>query len=244
MIQVQSTMLTVTALEKWYGSHHVLRGIDLRVTTGEVVALMGPNGSGKSTLIKCIVGLVRPDNGDITVMNASVLDRIEQRRLLGYIPQIVRYPETLTVRELFEMLMRLRDDCRDYDRYLYDEFRIDALSSRQLGSLSGGQRQRVSAALAFYFSPMLLLLDEPTAGLDPISTETIKAKICAEKQQGKAMVITTHSPQDALELADRLIYLYDGKVRIDQSIETLMAQSRAQSLMGAIAWSLKQEGLQ
>lgn len=91
---------------------------------------------------------------------------------------------------------------------------------------------------------MLLLLDEPTAGLDPISTETIKAKICAEKQQGKAMVITTHSPQDALELADRLIYLYDGKVRIDQSIETLMAQSRAQSLMGAIAWSLKQEGLQ
>lgn len=241
---LQAAMLAVFDLEKWYGMHHVLRGINLHVSAGEVVALMGPNGSGKSTLIKCIVGLVRPDRGDITVMNASVLNGIEHRRLLGYIPQIARYPDTLTVGELFKMLMQLRSDCRNYDRYLYDELSINTLSAQQLGSLSGGQRQRVSAALAFYFSPILLLLDEPTAGLDPISTETIKAKIFAEKHQGKAIVITTHSPQDALELADRLIYLYDGKVRIDQRIENLMTQSRAQSLMGAIAWSLQHEGLE
>ncbi|MCX8051923.1 MAG: ABC transporter ATP-binding protein [Chlorobi bacterium] len=240
------TMLAVSGIEKSYGRYRVLAGVNLRLDAGEVVALMGPNGSGKSTLIKCIVGLVRPDRGTISLMGNNVFagNGIEARRAIGYMPQIARYPETMTVGELFDLIERIRSDCRIYDRELYDALRVDALRDKQLGSLSGGQRQRVSAALAFYFSPMLLLLDEPTAGLDPISTEAIKAKIIREKTLGKTILITTHGPQDALELADRLVYLFDGLVRIDRPIATLISESSAQSLMGAIAWYLQHNGVQ
>ncbi|MCX7929231.1 MAG: ABC transporter ATP-binding protein [Chlorobi bacterium] len=237
--------LTVTDLFKQYGKHRALCGVSIEFHAGEVVALMGPNGSGKSTLIKCIVGLVRPDRGTISLFGceSNIENGMKFRHAIGYMPQIARYPETMTVRELFKLLEMIRSDCSTYDRQLYNQLQIEMLQEKQLGSLSGGQRQRVSAALAFYFSPTLLLLDEPTAGLDPISTELIKSKIVQEKRQGKTIVLTTHSPNDALEVADRVVYLYDGVVRIDETIASLMVRSAATSLMGAIAWYLNQDGI-
>jgi Cu-processing system ATP-binding protein len=233
------TVLCVRGLVKWYGSFQALRGVDLQIDSGEVVALMGPNGSGKSTLIKSIVGLVHPDEGNVTILGRDTRDGIDYRRTLGYMPQIARYPETLAVGELFRMLKELRHDCSTHDSELYEQLGVVTFEHKQLGTLSGGQRQRVSAALAFYFCPLLLLLDEPTAGLDPFSTETIKAKIRAEKRQGRSFLITTHSPQDTMELADRLVYLYDGSICIDAPLESVLGTSPAPSLMGAIAWHLQ-----
>ncbi len=234
-------LLRVARLSKKYGKHTALCDVDLHINAGEIVALMGPNGSGKSTLIKSIVGLVHHDTGTIEILAHNARDGISYRQRLGYMPQVARYPETLTVSELFRMLIELRHDCTEYDVELYTELGIESLKHKQLGTLSGGQRQRVSAALAFYFAPAVLLLDEPTAGLDPISTEVIKAKIRREQQRGKAFLITTHSPQDTLELADRLVYLYDGSVRIDAPLATVLSTSQASSLMGAIAWYLQQQ---
>jgi len=239
MNQPSLPVLKVAGLTKRYGKYEALRGVDLEINAGEIVALMGPNGSGKSTLIKSIVGLVYPDRGSIQIAGHNARNGTVYRRVLGYMPQVARYPETLTVGELFRLLTELRRDCTEYDRELYDELRIESFEHKQLGMLSGGQRQRVSAALAFYFAPSVLLLDEPTAGLDPVSTETIKAKIRAEQQRGKAFLITTHSPQDAMELAHRLVYVYEGKIRIDAPLEAIMAVSASGSLMPAIAWYLQ-----
>lgn len=240
----QHTAIEVRGLTKRFGTQEVLCGVDVLMHFGEVVALMGPNGSGKSTLIKSMVGLVRPDRGSIHIAGHEASGDVSYRRSVGYMPQIARYPETLTVAELFNMLMQLRSDCNSYDLQLYEQLNIASLASKQLGVLSGGQRQRVGAALAWYFSPTIVLLDEPTAGLDPISTETIKAKIAHERAQGKCIVITTHSPQDALELADRLVYLYEGKICIDLPLEQLLTDAATTSLMGAIAWHLQREVLQ
>lgn len=242
--QGQNAAIVVRGLTKRFGAQEVLRGVDVSMHFGEVVALMGPNGSGKSTLIKSIVGLVRPDGGSIHVAGHQVYGDVSYRRSVGYMPQIARYPETLTVAELFHMLTQLRSECNDYDLQLFEQLNIGSFASKQLGVLSGGQRQRVGAALAWYFSPTILLLDEPTAGLDPISTETIKAKIARERAQGKCLVITTHNPHDALELADRLVYLYEGEIWIDLPLEQLLDNAATTSLMGAIAWHLQQESTQ
>jgi Cu-processing system ATP-binding protein len=233
--------IEIQGLGKRYGTHHVLSNVSVAFRVGEVIALMGPNGSGKSTLIKSIVGLVHPDKGSIRIMGHELLDGITYRRSIGYMPQIAQYPETLAVGELFSMFARLRDDCSHFDYELYDELGIRELETKQLRVLSGGQRQRVSAAFAWFFSPTILLLDEPTAGLDPISTEKIKAKIVRERMQGKCIVMTTHSPQDALELADRIVYLYEGNLRIDMPLAQLLEIAPASSLMGTIAWYLQRD---
>lgn len=237
--QGQYAAIEVCGLTKRFGAQEVLRGVDVSMHYGEVVALMGPNGSGKSTLIKSMVGLVRPDSGSIRIAGHEVDGDVSYRRVVGYMPQIARYPETLTVAELLHMLTQLRGECNSYDLQLYEQLNIGNFESKQLGMLSGGQRQRVGAALAWYFSPAILLLDEPTAGLDPISTETIKDKIASERARGNCIVITTHSPQDAVELADRLVYLYEGKVFIDMPLEQLLDSAATTSLMGAIAWYLQ-----
>lgn len=231
--------ISITGLEKWYRKHHVLRGVTIELKAGEIVALMGPNGSGKSTLMKCIVGLVQPSAGSITVCGVDIHKDSTYRAWIGYMPQIVRYPESLTVKELFATVAQLRDAHSDFlDRSLYDQLCIHDLEHKSLGSLSGGQRQRVNAALAFYFSPNILLLDEPTAGLDPVSNEIVKERMIADKQRGTTILMTTHSPQDVLDVADRVVYLYEGRVAINKGIEDLLAQSGSTSLMKAIAFHL------
>ncbi|MCK6649770.1 MAG: ATP-binding cassette domain-containing protein, partial [Bacteroidia bacterium] len=112
---------------------------------------------------------------------------------------------------------------------------ISDLSEKALGSLSGGQKQKVGAYIAFLFNPEIIILDEPTAGLDPVSTEIIKEKIIKSKKEGKLIVITTHIMQDADELSDRLIYLMEGKIFIDMKIEQLKEQTRENTLNKALA---------
>src|SRR5690606_33823671 len=186
-------MIRIENLNKAFGKHQVLKDIHLEFLKGQSVALIGPNGSGKTTLIKALLGLVVA-NGDITVAGASVKGHSDYRRQIGYMPQMSRFPDNMTVKQLFTMMKDLRSDVESdaYDLDLYQAFEIDKMASKRLSILSGGMKQKVSAALAFLFDPPILILDEPTAGLDPVSNEVLKGKLKQEIHKGKLVLITSH----------------------------------------------------
>lgn len=227
--------IEITNLKKSFSKLSVLKNIDISFDSGEVVALMGPNGSGKTTLLKSILGLIMPNEGEIKVMGQSVKNNHTYRQHIGYMPQIARYPENLKVKELITMIRDLRGNPVHIDEELVIDFRIAELEEKALGSLSGGQKQRVGGALAFMFNPEVIILDEPTAGLDPVSTEYMKSKILKEKQKGKLIIITTHIMNEAEDLADRLVYLMDGKIYLNTTVAELKMKTSESSLNKSIA---------
>ena len=188
-------MIAITGLDKRYGTHHVLRGIDLAISRGRITAVVGPNGAGKTTLIKALLGLVRADTGRIHVDGALVGEDCAYRSRIGYMPQIARYPHNLSARELLAMLKDLRSADRPGQSLQLNEELIDRLGlggqlDKPLRTLSGGTRQKVNAVMAFLCAPDLLILDEPTAGLDPTSSGVLKDKILADRDAGRTFILT------------------------------------------------------
>jgi Cu-processing system ATP-binding protein len=196
--------------------------------------LIGPNGSGKTTLIKSILGMVRPDKGTIRVKDQLVNGDPAYRQFIGYMPQIGRYPDNMKVGQLFEMMKKIRGiDSVDTD--LVTRFEIEKIYEKPMRTLSGGTRQKVSAALAFLFDPPILILDEPTAGLDPLSSETLKEKIIEEKKKNKLILITSHVLSDLEELTTHIMYLQEGKLQFIKDLETLQEETGEIKLSKAIA---------
>jgi Cu-processing system ATP-binding protein len=228
-------MIRIRGLRKQFGQAVVLRDIDLDVPAGRVTAILGPNGAGKTTLMKSCLGLVRPDAGEISI-NGVVLDGgADYRRDIGYMPQIPRYPENLSVREILAMVRDLRGEKGALDTELIDVFGLEAQLDKPFRALSGGNRQRVSAAIAFMFRPQLLFLDEPTAGLDPVASSTLKDRIAREKADGRTIVLTSHIMSEVEELADVVIYLLDGRIDFERSVSELMDGTGEATLERAIA---------
>jgi Cu-processing system ATP-binding protein len=229
-------MITIRGLRKSYGRTPVLRDVDLDIGTGLVTAVLGPNGAGKTTLIKSCLGLVHPDAGAITIDGVTINGDAEYRRTIGYMPQVPRYPENLTVREILAMIRDLRGvPMEATDTELIEVFNLETQMEKPFRALSGGNRQRVSAAIAFMFRPRLLFLDEPTAGLDPVASSTLKDRIQREKEQGRTIVLTSHVMSEIEELADVVIYLLDGRVDFERSVKDLMAGTGEATLERAIA---------
>jgi Cu-processing system ATP-binding protein len=228
-------MIDVTALDKRFGRLHVLRGLDLHVARGRVTAILGPNGAGKTTLIKSILGLVAPDSGTIRIDGEDVADGESYRRRIGYMPQIPRYPENLTVREIFAMLEDLRAPGTALDDELISVFDLEPQLDKPFRTLSGGNRQRVSAAVAFRFRPDLLILDEPTAGLDPVASSTLKDRIARDRDRGRTFILTSHVMSEVEELADTVVYLLDGRVWFEASVADLLARTGEPNLERAVA---------
>src|SRR5690606_31038950 len=169
-----------------------LDNLNLQLNKGECIALIGPNGCGKTTLIKAILGMVLPNSGDIIFNGKNIKNDIEYRRHIGYMPQIGRYPENMTIGQVLVMIKSIRNIDETIDNYLYEQFVIAKMLDKKMRTLSGGTTQKVSATLAFMFSPQVLILDEPTAGLDPIASEILKAKIMDAKNRGCLILITSH----------------------------------------------------
>ena len=225
-------MITIEGISKTFGKQKVLNNISLQMERGECIALIGPNGSGKTTLIKSILRLVIPDKGRIEVNDRKVSDHVEYRSKIGYMPQMSRLPENMDVKGLFRMIKNLRRDV-DAERYetdLYTDFHIETMSKKPMGKLSGGMKQKVSAALAFLFDPEILILDEPTASLDPVSTERLKDKIAECVDRGKLVIITSHNLSDLDGLVTRVVYLMEGNVHFDRSLEELKEETGATQL--------------
>ncbi|MBK9332560.1 MAG: ABC transporter ATP-binding protein [Ignavibacteria bacterium] len=215
-------MIRTEKLKKKYGRFEVLKDIDINLAQGQVTGLMGPNGSGKSTFLKSILGLVIPDSGKIFVKEKDIKNKFDYRKYIGYMPQTANYPENLKVKELFKIVKDIRTDKKDYDYELYENFRIGETENKFFGQLSGGYKQRVTAAVAFLFDPEILILDEPTSSLDPVSVEILKEKIIKSKTDGKLVLVCSHLVPDVSELADRLVYLLEGKILFDKLIPEIV----------------------
>jgi Cu-processing system ATP-binding protein len=230
-----SPLVEVRGLTKRFGARTVLDGIDLDIARGCVTALVGPNGAGKTTLNKALLGLVRPDSGRISIDGTDTAGRIDHRALIGYMPQTPRYPDAFTAGDVLHLLSDLRGPDSPRDEYLLDAFGLRDLLQQPARSLSGGQRQRLNAAAAFLFAPTLLLLDEPTAGLDPVASGILKDKIRSDRNAGRAIVITSHVLSELQELADTIVFLHEGCIRFAGGLEQLMRATAAPSLERAIA---------
>ena len=169
-------MIRIENINKRFKKLHALNGINAQFKKGQVISLIGPNGSGKTTLIKSILGLVKPESGNIYFNDESISETVEYRNHIGYMPQIGRYPDNMKIGQLFQMIKNIRSQ-KEWDEELFYRFKLDTILDKSMKALSGGTSQKVSAALAFLFNPDVLILDEPTAGLDPLSSEILKEKI-------------------------------------------------------------------
>src|SRR5436190_4149391 len=233
-------MIRIENISKRFKKLQALDNISAQFQKGQVVSLIGPNGSGKTTLIKCILGMVKPAEGKIFVDEMQINGDPSYRDKIGYMPQIGRYPDNMKVGQLFTMMKHIRNASEnELDTDLIVKFNLISIFDKPMRTLSGGTRQKVSAAFAFYFNPGILILDEPTAGLDPLSSEILKEKIIAEKKKNKLILITSHVLSDLDDLATDIIYLQEGRLQFFKNIETLRKETGEPRLGRAIAKIMK-----
>ncbi len=233
-------MISTDRLTKHYKSTVALSDISINFQQGHVYALIGPNGSGKTTLIKSILGLVAPTSGKILIEQDNIAGQWKYREKIGYIPQIGKYPDNLSINQLFDMMKDIRSDSSTIDETLYSKYKLNDIGYKRMHTLSGGTVQKVSASLAFLFSPSIIILDEPTAGLDPVASEMLKEKILEEKQKGKLIIITSHIMNDLDELATDLVYLLEGKLIYQNTLLDLKVQTSEERLGKAVFKMLTQ----
>jgi len=236
-------MIEIKNLSKRFGKLQALQNINLNLQKGECIALIGPNGCGKTTLIKSILGMVLPNSGDIFFQEKSIAKNIIYRKNIGYMPQIGRYPENMNIGQIISMVKGIRNSTEALDEDLYHQFEIENLLNKRMGVLSGGTTQKVSATLAFLFNPDVLILDEPTAGLDPLASEILKEKIITEKKNGKLILITSHLLSELDDLVSEIIFMQDGQLIFHKSIERLKSETKIDKISKAIIHILKQSAL-
>jgi Cu-processing system ATP-binding protein len=232
-------MIRIENLHKKFGKLKVLDGVSFSASSNGVIAVLGPNGSGKTTILKSILGMVLPDQGEIYFEGKPVLGSWNYRNRIGYLPQIARFPDNLTVQELIDMIKNLRNITAN-EKELIKRFRLTDSLSKKLSNLSGGTKQKVNIVLTFMFDAPLLILDEPTAGLDPVSLIQLKELIKEERVKGKTLLITTHIMSLVEELSDEIIFLLEGKIYFQGTVEALQKQTQQSNLEYSIAKILEQ----
>ena len=227
-------MININNLSKSFGKLSVLNNLDLEIKKGGVFAILGPNGSGKTTLIKCLLGMVIPDKGDIFFNGNNILKKWKYRDDLNYLPQIANFPENLTVNELINMVKDLRPKTANEEE-LITYFGLKPFLKKKLGHLSGGTKQKVNIVLTFMFDSELIILDEPTTGLDPVSLIHLKELIKQEKEKGKTILITSHIMSFVDDMADEIVFLLDGKIYFKGTVSQLKERTNENNLENAIA---------
>ncbi len=219
--QEVAARLEVAGLRKRYGTHEALAGLSFTVRAGEILGLLGPNGAGKTTTIESVAGLVRPDEGTM-LLDGAALDRAGRARI-GLALQSMALQDTITPREALRLFGHLYGAAPDVAALL-DRFGLADQAGRPYGQLSGGQKQRVALALAFVNDPALILLDEPTAGLDLAARHELHGLIRQLAADGRAILLATHDMAEAERLCDRLLLIDKGRA---------IAQGRPADLVGA-----------
>ncbi len=227
-------MIEIKNLYKSYGPVDVLNGINLTLDQKGIIAILGPNGSGKTTMIKTILGMVIAQKGDILLNGESVKNKWSYRDQISYLPQIANFPQNLSVTELIGMIKNLRTQQAD-DVALIELFGLTPFLDKKLGTLSGGTRQKVNIVLTFMFDSPLVILDEPTTGLDPVALIHLKKIINEEKQKGKMILITTHIMNLVEEISDQVIFILDGNIYFNGTVSGLKSQTKQTNLEHAIA---------
>lgn len=234
-------MIEIRNCYKKFGKLQVLKNVSLSFQKGECIALVGPNGCGKTTLIKSILGMVLPDSGEIEFEGKSVFGDYLYREKIGYMPQIGRYPDNMTIGQIVDMIKQIRNNDADIDDELMKSFELEKMFDKKMRTLSGGTTQKVSAVLAFLFNPDVLILDEPTAGLDPLASEILKEKIISEKEKGKLILITSHLLSELDELITEIIFVQEGEVCFHKKVADLKEEIQVDKISKAIAKILKKK---
>lgn len=234
-MRMRPSSLRIRSVSKAFGPLTVLDDLTLDFEAGRVTALLGPNGAGKTTLLKCVLGLVRADYGSVLVDQRAIDDQGRYRADIGFMPQLPRFPGHMTGRELASMLDQLRSFRGTPDEELVDAFDLERDLDKPFRTLSGGTRQKVNAALAFRYPTSILILDEPTAGLDPVASLALKEKVRRCRDEGRTLVITSHKLGDLQALADDVVFLHEGRARFAGPLEQLLETTGRSTLEEAIA---------
>lgn len=228
-------MIEIKNLSKKFGKNQVLKDVNLQLNGHGVFAILGPNGSGKTTLIKCILGMVIPSSGEILIEDLSIHKKWKYRENISYLPQITNFPSNLTVKELFKMIKDLRSSKTKNEQSLVSKFRLEPHLNKKLGTLSGGTKQKVNLVLTFLCDSPILILDEPTTGLDPSALIILKELIAKEKQKGKLILLTSHIMSFVEEIADEIIFLLEGNVYFQGTSKSLKEDTKESDFEHAIS---------
>jgi len=231
------TSLAARDLRKRYRDREAVKGVSLDIGPGEVVGLLGPNGAGKTTIFYMIVGLVRPDAGTV-LLNGEDITRLPMHRRarmgLGYLPQEPSVFRKLTVREnilaFLEETPLSEGEREDRLDELLAEMRISHVEETMGYALSGGERRRVEIARSLVISPVFLLLDEPFAGIDPISVADLQQVILGLKEKGIGVIITDHNVRDTLSVCDRAYIISEGEILLEGNPEEIASSSRVREI--------------
>lgn len=217
----------IEGVGKCYGDHRALAGVSLDIRGGECLALVGHNGSGKSTLIKSLLGFVRPQEGEIHVLGRApdAPDSARARGLIGYLPENIAFDPGMTGHQVMRFYARLKGLDKDAGLPLLEEVGLLEAASRRVRGYSKGMRQRLGIAQAFLGAPRLLLLDEPTTGLDPMARATFYRLIAREKAKGRAILLSSHALGEIEREADRVAILARGRLKVVGSMEEIRAQA-------------------
>lgn len=227
-------MVNIQNLHKKFGSLQVLNGLNLQTPEKGIIAVLGPNGSGKTTLIKSILGMVVPQKGEIEINGKKIIKHWDYRKDIDYLPQIANFPGNLSVTELIKMIKDLRGKpARDEE--LISLFKLEPFLDKKLNNLSGGSKQKVNLVLCFMFDSPLIILDEPTTGLDPVSLIRLRKLIQTEKEKGKTILITSHIMSFVEEISDRIVFLLEGKIYFNGTVAELKTATNQQDFEHAIA---------
>jgi len=227
-------MIEIKQLRKRFGRQQVLNDISIGFDDKGIIAVLGPNGSGKTTMIKSLLGLVNPDSGEILIHGKNILGENNYRAEISYLPQVAHFPDYLTIKEFFRFMESLNGPADRKDKMI-KLFNIENEMGKSLRKLSGGTLQKVNIVNCFMYDNPLVILDEPTVGLDPVSMIKLKNFLKEEKERGKLILITTHIMDFAELLADKIIFLLEGNIYFKGSLNLLFRQTQAKTMEQAVA---------
>lgn len=237
--------LDVVSIAKSYDKRVVLSDVSLSVARGEVVGLLGPNGAGKTTCFYSVMGLVKPDSGRVTLDGADITGLPMYRRAilgLGYLPQETSIFRGMSVenniKAVLELALPNKAERAERLEFLLQEFGLTRLRDSNAMALSGGERRRCEIARALAADPSIMLLDEPFAGIDPISISDIRDLVKDLKRRQIGVLITDHNVRETLDIVDRACIIYDGRVLFAGSPQELVADENVRRLYLGESFSL------
>jgi len=232
-------MIEINNLYKSYGKRQILKGITTTIPSGKITAIAGPNGSGKTTLLKCVLGLLRYEEGRITIDGKDILHGDDYKKYIGYVPQNSALPANLSIKEMAVMLKELRGTENTAFEELADVLSLNRELDKKSSSLSGGTKQKAGILLGLMFEPSLLILDEPFAFLDPSASATVKEELRSRAKEGRTILFTSHNMHEITEIADELIYFLEGRIVYRGTPKALIEETFSPDLEKAVAHVLR-----
>jgi ABC-2 type transport system ATP-binding protein len=227
--QETTSILQVQNLNVFYGSFQAVKDVSFDVRAGEIFGLLGPNGAGKTSTLSAVEGLIKPRSGKITVCGYDMKSHpLEAKSNMGVQLQANSFQPELTIAEIIQLFGGIYgvELSKDKVQNILKEIKLDDASTKRFGQLSGGQQQRVSLMIATIHNPRLVLLDEPTTGLDPQSRRQLWERIEAIREQGHGVLLTTHSMEEAESVCDRIGIIDHGKIITIDTPESLIERHR------------------